>query len=63
MREELEFRIQSTGNALQVSNSYPKIRAIHNQLLDLERNILQVTFIFYLFLSYLFIFFIHLLIF
>ena len=41
MREELEFRISSTGNALAVSNSYPKIRAIHNQLLDLERNILQ----------------------
>lgn len=42
MREELEFRIQSTENALEVNNSYPKIRAIHNQLLDLERNILQV---------------------
>lgn len=40
MREELEcrknFGVSSTGN--------PRIRAIHNQVLDLERNILQVIF-------------------
>ncbi len=41
MKDELEFRATSTWDALSVGNSYPRIRAIHNQVLDLERNILQ----------------------
>jgi hypothetical protein len=39
MREELDFR-KKTDSISKVG--YPQIRAIHNQVLDLERNILQV---------------------
>lgn len=39
MKEELEFR-KTIKTASKSGN--PQIRAIHNQVLDLERNILQV---------------------
>jgi hypothetical protein len=39
MKEELDFR-KSSSSISKVGN--PQIRAIHNQVLDLERNILQV---------------------
>jgi len=41
MSDELDYRIASASSALSTGNSYPRIRAIHNQVLDLERNILQ----------------------
>ena len=43
MQQELEYRLEHTHDVLVTRNSYPAVRAIHNQLLDLERNILRVS--------------------
>jgi hypothetical protein len=45
MKQELAFRIEHTEDLLATKNSYPAVRAIHNQVLDLERNILRVRII------------------